>query len=73
MHQAFRKKGIVYLVFEYVENNLLQILEKYENGLPPYLIKKLIYQMLKGVAHMHSLGIVHRDIKPQNLLVSNKH
>ena len=26
MHEAFRKKGIVYLVFEYVENNLLEVL-----------------------------------------------
>lgn len=72
MHEAFRKKGIVYLVFEYVENNLLEILEKHENGLPPHLIKKIIFQLLKGVAHLHSLGIVHRDIKPENLLISHK-
>lgn len=28
-----------------------------------------MYQLLKGVAHMHKHGVMHRDLKPQNLLV----
>lgn len=72
LKEAFRKKGIVCLVFEYVQNNLLEVLEKSPSGLEPELIRSFSYQMLKGLAYMHSLGIIHRDIKPENLLVSEK-
>jgi cyclin-dependent kinase-like len=33
-------------------------------------IRKIIYQLLKGLAYLHAQNIVHRDIKPENLLVS---
>jgi serine/threonine protein kinase len=32
-------------------------------------IRKVIYQVLQGLLHCHEKGIVHRDIKPQNLLI----
>lgn len=35
LKEAFRKKGIVYLVFEYVQSNLLEVLEKSPDGLDP--------------------------------------
>lgn len=70
LKEAFRKKGIVYLVFEYVENNLLEVLQKAPNGIKLPVIRALIYQLLKGLVYLHGLNIVHRDIKPENLLVS---
>lgn len=72
LKEAFRKKGIVFLVFEYVNNNLLEVLEKQPSGLHPETIKQIIYQVLKGIAYLHSLNIAHRDIKPENLLVSDR-
>lgn len=72
LKEAFRKKGIVYLVFEYVQSNLLEVLEKSPDGLDPELIRSLIYQLLKGLAYLHSLSIMHRDIKLENLLISDK-
>ncbi len=72
LKEAFRKKGIVYLVFEYVQNNLLEVLERSGDGLDPELIRLYMYQLLKGLAYMHSLHLMHRDIKPENLLISDK-
>jgi cyclin-dependent kinase-like len=46
LREAFRRKGKLYLVFEYVEKNLLEILESHaNNGLPPELVRKYIYQV----------------------------
>ena len=39
----------IYLVFEYVEKNLLEILEQQPGGLPPELVRKYIYQLCRAI------------------------
>ena len=74
LKEAFKRflflKGRIYLVFEYVEKNLLEVLEEKPTGLDPDYIRKIIYQLLKAIQYCHKCDIVHRDIKPENLLVS---
>jgi len=43
LKEAFRRKGKLYLVFEYVDKNLLEILEERPNGIDPELIKNYIF------------------------------
>ena len=69
LREAFRKRGVVYLIFEYVPYNLLEVLEKSPDGLDHEVIRVIIYQLLKGLAYLHSMSIIHRDIKPENLLI----
>ena len=61
----------IVLVFEYVETDLKIMLKKNNNkGLPPKLYKSFLYQLLKGIQHIHRMKILHRDIKSENLLIS---
>jgi serine/threonine protein kinase len=36
---------------------------------PPLLVKLYSYQLLRSISYIHAIGICHRDIKPQNILV----
>ncbi|PSC74124.1 shaggy-related kinase epsilon [Micractinium conductrix] len=73
------EKDEVYLnlVLEYVPDTVYRINKHYtknEQRMPIILVKLYTYQMLRALAHIHSIGVCHRDIKPQNLLVNiNSH
>ena len=67
--ESFVSKGNFFLVFEYVEKNLLEVLEESPKGLSPKLIRSLVFQMCKSVAYLHKNNMIHRDVKPENLLI----
>ncbi|XP_063230163.1 cyclin-dependent kinase 4 [Bacillus rossius redtenbacheri] len=61
----------LYLIFEHVDQDLACYLERCPPpGLPPSRIKDMMFQILSGVDFLHSHRVVHRDLKPQNLLVT---
>ena len=68
--ESFTHKGNLFLVFEYCEKNLLEVLEESPDGLSPKLIKSFVFQMCKALAYMHKNNMIHRDIKPENLLIN---
>ena len=70
--ESFTYKGNLFLVFEYCEKNLLEVLEESPDGLSPKLIKSFVYQMCKAIAYMNKNNMIHRDIKPENLLIDDK-
>ena len=69
--EAFKRKGNLYLIFEYIPKNLLELLQENFNGLDHKLIRHFIYQLCKSIKYLHSQNIIHRDIKPENLLVDD--
>ena len=69
--EAILNKGYLYIVTEYADKNLLQIIEENPKGLNPELIRSFIYQLCKAVSYLNSKNIIHRDIKPENILVNN--
>ena len=72
LKDAFRRNGKLSLVFEFVDMNLLELLERNRSGLDQDLVCKIIYQLTKAIAYCHRNDVVHRDIKLENLLI-NKH
>ncbi|XP_028178149.1 cyclin-dependent kinase-like 4 isoform X1 [Ostrinia furnacalis] len=71
MIEVFRRKRRFYLVFEYLDHTLLDELEGCPGGLGEDTAKKHLYQLLKGIDYCHQNSIIHRDVKPENVLVSN--
>ncbi len=58
-----------YIVMEYVDGLDLQQLVKKEGPVDPSTAADLIAQGARGLAHAHHRGVIHRDVKPANLLI----
>jgi len=71
LKEVFRKKGVLHLVFEYVDKSLLDLLEASPSGLGADTAKLFTRQLTRALEHCHSHNIIHRDIKPDNLLISS--
>mmetsp|Transcript_30020 Transcript_30020/g.78758 ORF Transcript_30020/g.78758 Transcript_30020/m.78758 type:complete len:513 (-) Transcript_30020:2725-4263(-) len=71
--EVFRRKKRLYLVFEYVDHTLLDDLEVNElYGLSTGTVRQYLWQIITGVDFCHSKNIIHRDVKPENILVSKE-
>ncbi|MBL0221083.1 MAG: protein kinase [Myxococcales bacterium] len=64
-------EGAPYLVMEYVAGTTLRSLID-EGQLPPARALLLTRQIAAGLAHAHAQGVVHRDVKPANIMISQE-
>lgn len=66
-----RSTGRLALVFELMEMNIYELIRGRRQYLAEDKILHYMYQLMKGIDHMHRNGIFHRDIKPENILILN--
>lgn len=66
-----RMSGSLYLVFEYMDHDLAGLASSPKIKFTEPQIKCYMQQLLRGLEHCHSRGVLHRDIKGSNLLIDN--
>ena len=72
LKEVIRVNDDLYFVFEFMEQNIYQLMKDRTNNFPETQIKSIMYQTLLGLAYMHKHGFFHRDLKPENLLVKGE-
>ncbi|KAJ7345456.1 hypothetical protein JRQ81_001406 [Phrynocephalus forsythii] len=70
LHDIIQTKEKLTLVFEYMHSDLAQYMLQHPGGLHPHNVRLFMFQLLRGLAYIHGRHILHRDLKPQNLLLS---
>jgi len=72
LYNVVHEDNKLYLVFEYLDRDLKKYLDLCGKNMHYMLIKSYLQQLVKGIAHCHAHRVLHRDLKPQNLLIDKK-
>ncbi|CAL5360919.1 unnamed protein product [Camellia sinensis] len=71
LERVFVEKGFFYMVLEHVAMDL-RVHMSWHDEKYPAVIKKFLKQILCGIAYCHSNGVLHRALKPDNLLIDTR-
>ena len=71
MYDVGEDKGMYYIVMEYVKGVTLKQLIKKRGGLSLSECIDIMLQLTDGISHAHASYIIHRDIKPQNIMIQD--
>ncbi|SMR52343.1 unnamed protein product [Zymoseptoria tritici ST99CH_1E4] len=77
LYDVIHTENKLMLVFEYMDKDLKKYMDSYQNpnggtrgALDPATIKSFMWQLIRGIAFCHDNRVLHRDLKPQNLLIN---
>nr|XP_017205253.1 cyclin-dependent kinase 16 isoform X5 [Oryctolagus cuniculus] len=72
LHDIIHTEKSLTLVFEYLDKDLKQYLDDCGNIINMHNVKLFLFQLLRGLAYCHRQKVLHRDLKPQNLLINER-
>jgi len=70
LKEVIRENDELHLVFEFMEANLYEYMKGRARHFPETKVRNIMFQTLQAMHHVHKHGYFHRDMKPENLLVS---
>lgn len=70
LHDVLHSEKKLTLVFEYCDQDLKKYFDACNGEIDPDVVKSFMFQLLRGLAFCHSHNVLHRDLKPQNLLIN---
>jgi protein kinase len=70
LKEVIRENNELHMVFEYMEANLYQLMKDRQKMFPETKVRNIMYQTLQSLFHVHKHGYFHRDMKPENILVT---
>ena len=73
VHDSGEADGFLYYVMPYIEGESLREKLQREGELPVDEAVRILREVADALAHAHGHGVVHRDIKPDNVLISGRH
>jgi serine/threonine-protein kinase len=65
--------GSYYMVWEFIDGTNIQKWIGEHGAMPARLTVEIAVQALNGLDHLHSMGLIHRDISPENIMLSQDH
>ena len=70
LKEVIRENDELFFVFEFLECNIYHLIKDRDKYLPESRIRNWAYQILQGLNYIHKNGFFHRDMKPENILVT---
>ncbi|XP_035028482.2 serine/threonine-protein kinase ICK isoform X2 [Hippoglossus stenolepis] len=68
LKEVIRENDHLYFIFEYMKENLYQLMKDRIRLFPESAVRNIMFQILQGLTFIHKHGFFHRDMKPENLL-----
>jgi len=69
---SLEEEGIHYIVMEYVQGKTMRQLIREQGHIPEKEALRLVLPVLEALDYLHARGVVHRDVKPANIIINNE-